>query len=67
MLVLQFSYKSDRAIRIVPVFSANYIVIPVLGGVICFGENLHALQWLGVSLILVGVLVLTLKRRTPGS
>jgi uncharacterized membrane protein len=67
MLVLQFSYKSDRAIRIVPVFSSNYIVIPILGGVICFTERLHVLQWVGVSLILVGVLVLTYKRKTVAS
>jgi uncharacterized membrane protein len=61
MVILQFSYKRDKAIRIVPVFSANYIVIPVLGGVIGFNEKLHFVQWLGIVLILLGVFVLTVK------
>lgn len=61
MVILQFSYKRDKAIRIVPVFSANYIVIPVLGGVIGFNEKLHFIQWLGIVLILFGVFVLTVK------
>ena len=59
MVVLQFSYRKDRAIRIVPVFSAVYIVIPVLGGQIGFHEQLQGPQWAGVALILVGVMLLT--------
>ena len=61
MVVLQFSYKRDKAIRIIPVFSACYIVIPVLGGVIGFNEKLHSIQWLGIMLIMLGVFVLTIK------
>ncbi len=61
MLILQFSYKWDKAIRIIPAFTANYIMIPVLGGVICFTEKLHLLQWLGVVFILIGVFLLTVK------
>jgi len=59
--VLQFSYKRDKAIRIIPSFSANCLIIPVIGGVICFLEQLHALQWLGVALILGGLFFLTVK------
>ncbi|MBA7692170.1 hypothetical protein ES703_100728 [subsurface metagenome] len=61
MLVLQFSYKRDKAIRIIPAFSANYIMIPVVGGVICFQEKLYALQWLGIVIILSGVFLITVK------
>lgn len=61
MLVLQFSYKKDKAIRIIPAFAANYILVPVIGGVICFREVLNPMQWIGVVLIFVGVFFITMK------
>jgi drug/metabolite transporter (DMT)-like permease len=61
IVVLQFSYKRDTAIRIIPSFSANCLLIPVIGGVVCFLEQLHILQWLGVALILGGLFLLTVK------
>jgi drug/metabolite transporter (DMT)-like permease len=61
-LILQFSYKKDRAIRIIPSFSANFILVPVLGGVICFREALNFFQWLGVALIVCGALLINLKQ-----
>jgi len=64
MLVIQFAYRRGTAIRIIPAFSANFVVVPVLGGVLVFGESLHPLQWAGVVLIVAGVLLLTL--RLPG-
>ncbi|HUV06730.1 MAG TPA: hypothetical protein VMX75_03305 [Spirochaetia bacterium] len=66
MAVLQFAYGRDKAIRIIPVFSANYILIPVLGGVFCFRESLAWLQWLGIALILTGVWFLTFAPRKAG-
>jgi drug/metabolite transporter (DMT)-like permease len=60
-LILQFSYKKDRAIRIIPSFSANFILVPVLGGVICFKEALNLFQWLGVALIVCGALVINMR------
>jgi drug/metabolite transporter (DMT)-like permease len=62
--VLQFSYKRDQAIRIIPSFSANCLIIPVIGGVICFLEILHPLQWLGVVMILGGLFLLTVKLKS---
>ncbi len=59
LVILQFAYKRDRAIRLIPAFTANYLFIPVVGGIICFGERLHPLQWVGVALILIGVIVIT--------
>lgn len=61
MLVIQFAYRRDKAIRIIPAFSTNSIVIPVLGGVISLQEVLHPLQWFGVGLILTGMLTMTLR------
>ncbi|MEJ2663350.1 MAG: hypothetical protein P8107_04775 [Spirochaetia bacterium] len=61
IVILQFSYKHDTAIRIIPSFSANCLLVPVIGGVTCFLEQLHILQWLGVVLILGGLFLLTVK------
>ena len=66
MLVIQFAYRRGAAIRIIPAFSANFIVVPILGGVLVFGEVLHPLQWVGTVLIVAGVLLLTLRPRAPG-
>ncbi len=63
MIVLQFAYRRDQAIRIIPAFSANYILVPTLGGVICFGESLSPFQWVAVAAIVAGVLLITTKRR----
>ena len=64
MVVLQFAYRRGKAIRVIPSFSANYVVVPILGGMLVFGESLHPLQWLGAVLMVAGVLLLTLK--SPG-
>jgi len=61
MIVLQFAHKSGRPLRVIPAFSANYILVPVIGGVTCFGENLHPVQWIGVGIIIIGVLMITIK------
>ena len=61
MVVMQFAYRMGKAIRLIPAFAANTIAIPVVGGVLTFGERLHAFQWAGVILIIAGVLLLTLK------
>jgi uncharacterized membrane protein len=61
MVVMQFAYKWGKAIQLIPSFAANTIAIPVVGGVLAFGERLHPLQWIGVILIFTGVLLLTLK------
>ena len=61
MLVLQFAHRRELAIRTVPAFAANTIVLPLLGGLAVFGERLHPLQWLGTAGILAGVLLLTFK------
>lgn len=63
MLVIQFAYRYDRAVRLIPAFAANTIAVPVVGAVLAFGSRLHPLQWLGVALVGAGVLLLTWKGR----
>jgi len=63
MIIMQFSYRRDTAIRLVPAFASNYISVPVLGALICFGERLHPVQWAGIALIVAGVFLLTLKKQ----
>lgn len=58
MVVLQFSYRHGRAIEIIPSFTSNFIVVPIVGGVLIFAEHLVVGQWVGVVLILLGAVVL---------
>jgi drug/metabolite transporter (DMT)-like permease len=60
MFVIQFAYRHERAVRLIPYFTSCSILVPVLGGVFVFGESLQAAQWVGVGLILTGLLLLTL-------
>ncbi len=62
MTVLQFAHKNGQPMQVIPSFSANFILIPVIGGVTCFGEVLHPVQWLGVGVIILGVLMITIKK-----
>jgi drug/metabolite transporter (DMT)-like permease len=65
MLVLQFAYRKNEVIRIIPFFTATSILIPVVGGVLCLGERPHPAQWAGVALIFAGLALLTVKGRRP--
>lgn len=58
MIVLQFSYRHGRAIEIIPSFVGNFIVVPVVGGVLIFAQHLAFWEWVGVALILAGSLLL---------
>ena len=61
MVVMQFAYRRAKAIQLIPAFVANTIAIPVVGGVLAFGEQLHSFQWIGIILNFTGVLLLTIK------
>ncbi len=61
MVVIQFAYRHERAVRLIPYFTSCSILVPVVGGLLVFRERLHAVQWLGVSLILTGLVLLTLR------
>jgi drug/metabolite transporter (DMT)-like permease len=63
MVILQFAYKKADVIFIIPFFSCNCIIVPVVGGILCFGEVLHIVQWFGVAFILGGLILLTARGR----
>jgi drug/metabolite transporter (DMT)-like permease len=58
MVVIQFAYRHAEATRIIPVFTALFIITPVLGGIAVYGERLSPLQWFGVAVISAGAVVL---------
>jgi drug/metabolite transporter (DMT)-like permease len=60
-VILQFAYGHGKAIRIIPSYMATYIVVPVVGGVLIFGEALIMPQWFGVALIVAGTVFLSLQ------
>lgn len=57
--VLQLAYGRGKAIHVIPAFNVNFIVVPVVGGVIGFSETVNPLQWVGVVVIVAGTVVLT--------
>ena len=65
MVVMQFSYRDAKAVQIVPVFTANFIVLPAIGGVIAFGETLHPVQWIAVAVMLAGSIAVTRRDQAP--
>jgi drug/metabolite transporter (DMT)-like permease len=58
VVIMQFAYKHGDAIQIIPIFTSVFIITPVLGGLIVFGETLALFQWVGVAVILGGAFVL---------
>lgn len=60
-VVLQLAYRDEHVSRTVPVFGAGNILVPVVGGILCFGEVLHALQWMGVASVLAGIVLLLVE------
>jgi drug/metabolite transporter (DMT)-like permease len=69
MVILQFAYGHGKAIQIIPSYTSTFIVVPVLGGVVMFGESLAVMQWVGVLLIASGAVLLSvveeLQRPVP--
>jgi drug/metabolite transporter (DMT)-like permease len=61
-LVMQFSYKKTSEIRAIPMFTGFFIMVPVVGGVLCLGESLSAAQWAGVAGIFAGLVLLGWNR-----
>ena len=51
----QFAYGRGDSVRVVPPFVAAQIVVPLLGGLVAFGEELLLPQWLAIAVILLGL------------
>lgn len=63
MVVIQFAYRHGEASRIIPTYTGVFVMTPVIGGVVVFGESLSASQWVGVAVLLFGTIALTRGRR----
>ncbi len=64
--VLQLAYPFGRAVEVAPAVVSSMILVPIAGGVICFGEALSVPQILGTVAILAGVWLLTALEK-PGA
>lgn len=58
-IMLQVAYLFGRAVVIVPIFSSVIILTPVLGGVVVFAETLSIAQWIGLGVVVSGIVILT--------
>jgi drug/metabolite transporter (DMT)-like permease len=63
MFVLQFSYRWGTVAFIMPAFTALMVLVPIIGGVVLFGEVLPLVAWLGVLLMIAGVVMTSLEGR----
>lgn len=57
-LALQFAYRHEKAVTVIPVFNAVTVIVPIWVGRQFFGESLSIGQWAGVALILGGILLI---------
>lgn len=64
-VVLQVAYQFGRAVQVAPALVSLMILVPIAGGVTCFGESLSLAQGLGTATILLGVLLLTAVEGRP--
>lgn len=58
-VIIQFAYKRAAAIHTVPAFSVAFMAAPVVGGVVVYGETFGPLQWVGLILVVAGVVMLS--------
>lgn len=65
MIILQFAHGRGKAINIIPAHTANFVCVPIVGGLVAFGESIRVPQWFGISLILLGVLFITVFAKKP--
>gem|GEM_PF-2787763 len=64
IVVAQFGYKYGKAIQVVPGFSSTIVTVPVLAGVFLLKEPLPPVCWIGVFIVITGILITT---TAPGS
>lgn len=59
LLLQQFALQKGRAVVVVPVINMMQVAVPIPTGLLVFRENTFPLQWIGVAVLLVGVLILS--------
>ncbi len=58
VLSLQFAYRKNKVVTVIPVFNAFTVVASIAAGQAFFHERLSVLQWTGVGTILAGVVLI---------
>jgi uncharacterized membrane protein len=64
-LVTQFALTKGTAISVVPSYNSTQVVLPQIGAIVVFSENIELIQWLGLALIVVGIMLLTGFKAEP--
>lgn len=63
-LIAQRSYRRADAIEVVPAFSVAFMLVPIAGGVLVYGETFLFVQWLALIPTAAGVWMLS-RRTAP--
>jgi drug/metabolite transporter (DMT)-like permease len=58
-VVFQVAFQFGRAVVVVPLYSAAFILAPIVGGMMVFKETVGLWQSLGVAAVLAGIVLLT--------
>lgn len=59
LVVTQFGFAKAPASRVVPAFTSASILIAVLGGQVLLSEAVGPMQWLGIGIVVVGVIAVS--------
>ncbi len=63
MVIFQFAHHRDTAMRNIPSFTVAFVLLPVIGGVLCFAEGISLVLVVGVTGILLGNSMVTRQGR----
>ncbi|MHA1145997.1 MAG: hypothetical protein ACTSRW_14740 [Candidatus Helarchaeota archaeon] len=58
-LITQYAFTNGRAVEVVPANQSFFIIVPIIGGIIIFGEIFNAFQIFGSILVIIGVILCT--------
>ncbi len=59
LIMTNFGFLKAEAVVVVPSFTANSITLPTFLAVFIFDEPVVVFQWIGIAIIVVGVILLT--------
>ncbi len=66
LLMTNFGFLKADAVIVVPSFTAMSIVLPTLLAIFIFNEPIVVLQWIGIGIIVIGVIFLTAFKSVGG-
>jgi drug/metabolite transporter (DMT)-like permease len=64
LLLQQFALQKGRAVVVVPVINMMQVAVPIPTGLLVFRENTIPMQWAGLAILLIGVLILSVGSKT---